>query len=162
MLFLFAQGIVSEIFYNDGKIITQGYSWPGTARTSILIPIFIISAHKISLSLKKPFIFFLPCVVFSIVWCMYYDTKTGFILSLASFIYISLSMNLKKILIMSFFLIVSYLTSLFYAHKDQIFDKSTNIIVVKDNLKHMLIYISLKPRKGISKRTSWKLSQNKK
>ena len=59
LLFLFAQGIVSEIFYNDGKIITQGYSWPGTARTSILIPIFIISAHKISLSLKKTiYIFF--------------------------------------------------------------------------------------------------------
>lgn len=149
LLFLFAQGIVSEIFYNDGKIITQGYSWPGTARTSILIPIFIISAHKISLSLKKPFIFFLPCVVFSIVWCMYYDTKTGFILSLASFIYISLSMNLKKILIMSFFLIVSYLTSLIYAHKDQIFDKSTNIIeLVESNLKHNAgLYIFENPEK---------------
>ena len=91
-----------------------------------------------------------------------YDTKTGFILSLASFIYIFLSMNLKKILIMSFFLIVSYLTSLIYAHKDQIFDKSTNIIeLVEVNLKHNAgLYIFENPKE--LKRTSWKLSRNKK
>ena len=50
---------------------------------------------------------------------------------------------------MSFFLIVSYLTSLIYAHKDQIFDKSTNIIeLVKANLKHNAgLYIFENPEK---------------
>lgn len=137
LLFLFVQGLVSEIFFYNGKIISQGYSWPGTARTSILIPIFIICAHKVSLTLKRPNILFLTCVIFSITWCMYYDTRTGLILSLSTLTYISLSMNLKKILILLFFLIITYLTNLIHAHQDRLFDKNINIIeLVTGNIKH--------------------------
>lgn len=137
LLFLFVQGLVSEIFFYNGKIISQGYSWPGTARTSILIPIFIICAHKVSLPLKRPNILFLPCVIFSITWCMYYDTRTGLMLILATLIYLFLSMNLKKILILLFLLIITYLTNLIHAHRDGIFDKNINITeLVIGNIKH--------------------------
>ncbi len=137
LLFLIVQGLVSEIFFYNGKIITQGYSWPGTARTSILIPIFIISAYKVSLSQKKPLKIFLPCVIFSITWCMYYDTKTGLLLSIATLIYVCLNINLKKILILLFILILTYLANLIHSHRDGIFNKSINLIeLVTGNLKH--------------------------
>ena len=58
---------------------------------------------------------------------MYYDTRTGLILSLSTLIYLSLSMNLKKILILLLFVIITYLTNLIHAHQARLFDKNINI-----------------------------------